>query len=175
MSNLLKIPSSDNGGCFNVVVETPRGSAAKLKFDGKLKCFTLSKSLLLGLTYPYDWGFIPSTRGPDGDPLDAMVIHDVATYPGLVLRCTIIGVLEAVQKEKGGKKTRNDRFIAVPVESHRDKETNNVDQLPSEVKNELQKFFKATDELERKTIEFLGWKGPRKAASLIEKFIRPAK
>src|SRR5262249_44674927 len=33
----------------------------------------------------------------DGDPLDILIIHDTATYPGLVLKCKPIGVLEAKQ------------------------------------------------------------------------------
>ena len=68
MTNLAKIPSHDDDGNVHVVIETPRGGRAKLKYDPELKAFTLSKSLMLGLTYPYDWGFIPSTAGDDGDP-----------------------------------------------------------------------------------------------------------
>jgi len=65
------------------VVETPRGSRAKLKFDVKLGIFKLSKPLLAGLTYPYDWGFIPSTKAEDGDPLDVLIVHDAAILSGL--------------------------------------------------------------------------------------------
>jgi len=118
MPNLLKLPTWSDDDFVHVVVETPRGARAKLKFDPQLKTFVLSKSLLLGLTYPYDWGFVPSTRAEDGDPLDVMVIHDAATTPGLVLKCKVIGVLKTLQKEKG-EKTRNDRIFAVPAESHR--------------------------------------------------------
>src|SRR4051812_34511709 len=85
MVDFVKLPVHDNDGDVHVVVETTRGSAAKLKFDPELKVFTLSKALILGLTYPYDWGFIPSTKGQDGDPVDALVLHDAATAPGLVL------------------------------------------------------------------------------------------
>src|SRR5215831_10480806 len=114
MANLHKLPVHDKKGHVYVVVETPRGSAAKLEFDPDLQVFTLSKSLILGLTYPYDWGFIPSTRSEDGDPLDALILHDVP-----VLRCKIIGVLEVLQMQKGKHKLRNDRLIAVPKDSHR--------------------------------------------------------
>src|SRR3954447_13104020 len=110
MSDLQKLPTRDKSGDVHVVVETPRGSAAKLEFDPELQVFTLSKSLILGLTYPYDWGFIPSTKGEDGDPMDALVLHEAATAPGLVLRCKIIGVLEVLQSEKGKKDVRNDRL-----------------------------------------------------------------
>ena len=57
------------------VVETPRGSRVKLEFEPKLGAFTLAKPLFAGLTYPYDWGFIPSTKAEDGDPLDVLIIH----------------------------------------------------------------------------------------------------
>ena len=68
-------------------------------------------------TYPHDWGFVPSTKADDGDPLDIMVIHDGATFPGIVLTCRIIGILQIEQKSKG-KAERNDRLFAVPRRSH---------------------------------------------------------
>ena len=68
------------------------------------------------LTYPYDWGFIPSTKAEDGDPLDVLIIHDAATYPGLVLTCKPIGVLEVLQSSKG-KNERNDRVFVLPDRS----------------------------------------------------------
>jgi inorganic pyrophosphatase len=93
MTNFLKIPTWADKSYVYAVVETPRGSRAKLEFDRKLRIFTLAKPLIVGLTYPYDWGFIPSTKAEDGDPVDVLVIHDAATYPGLVLRCRPVGVL----------------------------------------------------------------------------------
>jgi len=113
MANLTKLPTLADKTHVYAVVETPRGSRAKLKFDPKIGAFTLSKPLLAGLTYPYDWGFIPSTKAPDGDPLDVLIIHEAATYPGLVLACKVIGILEVEQKKKG-KVERNDRIFAVP-------------------------------------------------------------
>jgi len=169
MVDLLRLPHRDKNSDIHVVIETPRGSAAKLKFDPELKVFTLSKSLILGLTYPYDWGFIPSTRGEDGDPIDALVLHDAATAPGLVLKCKIIGVLEVLQKEQGKKDIRNDRLIAVPRESHREKADKDARDLPKQIRREIEKFFDATDELDNKKLKFLGWKGPKAAARLINK------
>jgi inorganic pyrophosphatase len=48
-------------------------------------------------------------------------LHDATTAPGLVLKCKIIGVLEVLQSAKGKKAIRNDRLIAVPRDSHREK------------------------------------------------------
>jgi inorganic pyrophosphatase len=71
MTNFAKLPTWADKQHVYAVVETPRGSRAKLEFDPKLGAFTLAKPLLAGLTYPYDWGFIPSTRAEDGDPLSS--------------------------------------------------------------------------------------------------------
>jgi inorganic pyrophosphatase len=166
MVNLLKIPTWTAERCVHVVVETPRGARAKLTFEPGLEAFVLSKSLMLGLSYPYDWGFVPSTLADDGDPLDAMVLHDVATSPGLVLRCKAIGVLQVAQTI-GDRRERNDRIIAVPKESHREAEMDDVKALPAEVKDELERFFAATTELEAKAVKFIGWRGPKAAEKLI--------
>jgi len=110
MTNFAKLPTWADRQHVYAVVETPRGSRAKFEFDRKLGAFTLAKPLIAGLTYPYDWGFIPSTRAEDGDPLDVLIIHDAAAYPGLVLKCKPVGVLEVVQTSTG-KKERNDRVF----------------------------------------------------------------
>ena len=166
MTNYLKFPTWADSGHVHAVVETPRGSRAKLEFDPKLGAFTLAKPLLAGLTYPYDWGFIPSTKAEDGDPLDVLIIHDAATYPGLVLTCKPIGVLEVLQTSKG-KKERNDRVFVVSfsLRGH----LQDIRRLPSRAIKELEKFFEATNALEAKTLKFLGWRGPAKAIKTIKK------
>ena len=168
MTNYAKLPTWADDANVHAVVETPRGSRAKLEFDPKLGAFTLAKPLLAGLSYPYDWGFIPSTRAPDGDPLDVLIIHDAATYPGLVLKCKPIGVLEVVQSSKG-KKERNDRVFVVPDRSPFEGDLQDIRRLPARAIEELEKFFEATDALETKKLQFLGWRGPAKAIKTIKK------
>jgi len=96
-------------------------------------------------------------------------MHDVATAPGLVLKCKNIGVLEVLQGEKGKKSLRNDRLIAVPRDSHRENVDKDARNLPKPVRKEIEKFFVATDELEDKSLKFLGWKGPKDGKRLIDK------
>ena len=167
MPDFSKLPARAGNGTIHAIVETPRGARAKLKYEPDLGGFVLSKSLMLGLTYPYDWGFIPSTLAEDGDPLDIMVLHDAATSPGLILRCELIGALLTIQTQKG-KKERNDRLIAVPAHSHLERKLKHVNQLPTEEREELEKFFIATDELEDKTLKFEGWVGPKRALRLLK-------
>jgi inorganic pyrophosphatase len=171
MTNFEKISTWADRAHIHAVVETPRGSRAKLKFDPKLKAFTLAKPLLVGLTYPYDWGFVPSTKADDGDPLDALIIHDAATYPGLVLTCKPIGVLEIMQSSKR-RRERNDRLFLIPAQSDFEAELQDVRSLSKRMTEELQKFFEATDALDDKKLEFLGWRGPAAAIKLIKKKAR---
>ena len=167
MPNFINLPAFTENGDVHVVVETPRGSRAKLAYDPKLDAFTLSKSLLTGLTYPHDWGFVPSTKADDGDPLDIMIIHDAATFPGLVVTCRVIGILQIEQKSKH-KSERNDRLFAVPRHSHSERALKDVRDLTKPMQDELEKFFIATDELEDKKLKIIGWKGPKAAVQAIK-------
>jgi inorganic pyrophosphatase len=167
MPNLINMPPFTEDGDVYVVVETPRGSRAKFDYDPELKTFTLSKSLLTGLTYPHDWGFVPSTKAEDGDPIDIMVVHDAATFPGIVLTCRVIGILQVEQKSKG-KTERNDRLFAVPKDSHSEQALKDVRDLSKPIQQELEKFFKATDELEDKKLNIIGWKGTKAAVEAIK-------
>jgi inorganic pyrophosphatase len=125
---------------------------------------------MAGLTYPYDWGFIPSTKAEDGDPLDVLVIHEAKTYPGVVLRCKPV-ILEIEQKKKG-EKERNDRIFAVPDRSPLETDLKDIRHLPSRARKELEQFFLATNALEDKQLEFLGWRGPTHAVKTIKRLSR---
>ena len=168
MTNLLKLPTWADDEHVFAVVETPRGSTCKLDLDPDLRVFTLAKPLMAGLSYPYDWGFIPSTKAEDGDPLDVLIIHDAQTYPGVVLKCRPVGVLE-VEQQSGGKKERNDRVFAVPDRSPLETDLKDIRHLPSRACEELEEFFRATNALESKKLKFLGWRGPNHATKTIKR------
>jgi inorganic pyrophosphatase len=85
-----------------------------------------------------------------------------------VLRCQPIGVLEVLQSAKG-KKERNDRIFAVPDRSPFEGDLQDIRRLPKRAIDELEKFFEATNALEDKTLEFLGWRGPKQAIKTIKK------
>ena len=60
-------------GALNVIVETVQGSRNKLKFEPSTGSFVLSNVLPRGEVFPFDFGFVPGTLSPDGDPLDVLV------------------------------------------------------------------------------------------------------
>lgn len=84
-----------------LLLSTPRGNFGSSIFDPKLGIFALAKPLMAGLTYPYDLGFIPSTKAEDGDPVDVLILHDAQTYPRVLLRRRPVGSVEIEQKKKG--------------------------------------------------------------------------
>ena len=169
MTNLINLPPFTEDGDVYVVVETPRGSRAKFAYDPKLKTFTLSKSLLTGLTYPHDWGFVPSTTGPDGDPIDVAVFWDVATFPGVVIPCRALGLVKVEQSATEGSsgRRRNDRILAIPVEGRRQQDLRSVRDLSDRIRQELELFFVTAAALEGKDPKILGWDGPEAALSLL--------
>jgi inorganic pyrophosphatase len=170
MANMHKLPTWNDEDQLVCVVESPRGSKAKFKYDPALKVFTLNRALILGINYPYDWGFIPSTMAEDGDPLDVMIFHDVPTFPGVVMACDAIGALLVTQKKSDGSPGRqaNHRVFAVPAGSERDQHWSDARELPKRVRKELEKFFVAAGALANKDLEIVDWVGPDEAVDLVK-------
>jgi inorganic pyrophosphatase len=107
----------DDSKTIQVIIETPKGSRNKYVFDPKQKVFELKKVLPAGMSFPYDFGFIPSTLADDGDPVDVLVLMDKPAFPGCLLKCRVIGVIEGEQKGKK-QKERNDRIVAAEQDNH---------------------------------------------------------
>src|SRR6478735_3938691 len=155
--DLLAVPALDGGGSVHVVVESPRGSTCKLKYDPDLGAMRLARPLPHGLVYPHDWGFVPSTKAPDGDPFDAMILWDDISYPGVVVTCRAIGVLLVEQtNKKSGRRERNDRLAVLPVDAPRWAAVKTIDDLGDRVRDELAHFFEAAVEFEGKDLKILG-------------------
>jgi inorganic pyrophosphatase len=175
LRRLDRLPARPARGALHVVVESPRGASVKWKFAPTLNAFTLSRPLPLGLTYPYDWGFVPSTRAPDGDPLDAMVLWEQPAFPGAVLPCRVIGALKVEQDGKRGKRERNDRLIAIPLASQRQAHLNDVAALAPREREELEAFFREVVRFEDKALALLGWAGPKEGEALLVRAVRAAR
>src|SRR5580700_7213672 len=155
-------PISKKDGLLQVIIETPAGSRNKFAFDPDQGIFALKKVLPAGMVFPYDFGFVPQTIAPDGDPLDVLLLMDEPAFPGCAVRARLIGVIEGEQLD-GKKKIRNDRLVAVAEANHM-----YAKDLPSKWMKELQDFFVNYHNLEGKKYQLLGCKGEDKAFSLIK-------
>jgi inorganic pyrophosphatase len=140
---------------ITVIIETPKGSGHKYDYEPELKCFKLKKVLPVGLVFPFDFGFIPDTKGGDGDPLDVIVISEIATFPGCYMDCRVIGAIKVNQTERDGSTMRNDRYFVVPTVSQLFKEVSSLVQLPDGIITQLESFFKNYNEQAGKKFEII--------------------
>lgn len=155
-------------GLIVVIIETPKGSRNKYAYDVEEGIFALKKVLPAGMAFPYDFGFVPSTRGGDGDPLDVLVLMDEPAFPGVKLTCRVVGIIEGEQRD--GKTTeRNDRIVAVEIENHSYARVKHVDDLGRRFEKELQAFFVNYHQLDGKTYKILAVKGPTAGWRMIKK------
>jgi inorganic pyrophosphatase len=158
---------SPESGALNVIVDTPKDSRNKYKYDEPLGLFELRHVLPVGASFPFDFGFVPSTRGEDGDPLDVLVLMDEPAFVGCLVPARLLGVIEAEQTEEG-KTMRNDRLIAVAALSQTHKEVRSLDQLSPTLLGEIEHFFVSYNAQRGRQFKPLGRHGPGRAEALIE-------
>ena len=165
------LPALDTDGTtVHMVVEAPRGATVKLKYEPKLRAFTPARALPLGLAYPFDWGFVPGTRAEDGDPVDALALHDAATYPGVVLRCRCLALIELDQRTgQGDARERNDRLLLLPTWEDRLAGITELHALPQRMREEVEQFFLSTTFFTAKEARVLGWRDAHHALAFLRK------
>jgi inorganic pyrophosphatase len=120
------------------------------------------------MSFPFDFGFIPSTVGGDGDPLDVLVLMDEPVPAGAIVPSRLIGVIEAKQTEKDGQVEENDRLIAVGEASELFADVRKLADLPTPVASQIEHFFISYNEQEGKRFEPIGKHGPKRAQQLLE-------
>ena len=167
----LKPFDTDDRQLLRVVIETPKGSRNKFAFDAGERIFELKKVLPAGMTFPYDFGFVPSTKADDGDPVDVLVLMDEPAFPGCVLSCRPIGVIEGEQGDKKDKE-RNDRIIAVEKDAHSWADIKTIHDLGKEFCRELEAFFVNYHKLSGEKYRVLGVKGADQARKLVKSGMR---
>lgn len=159
------------GALVNVIVDTPRGSGAKLKFDRKHGCFRLSHVMPVGHAFPFDFGSIPGTLADDGDALDVLLLTDAPTCTGCLVSARLIGVLTAKQTEKA-RTLRNDRLVAVPVTESNRPAIRRLDQLEKSRVDEIEHFFYSYNLAHGRRFRATGRLGPSKANELLNAAIQ---
>jgi inorganic pyrophosphatase len=165
----LRPSDQDDEDLIQVVIETPKGSRNKYAFDPDQKIFKLKKVLPAGMAFPYDFGFIPSTKADDGDPVDVLVLMDEPAFPGCLLQCRVIGVIEGEQRDKkSNDKERNDRIIAITAQNHSWADIRNIHDLGDKFCEELEAFFIDYHKLSGEQYRVIAARGPKTAKRLIQ-------
>lgn len=149
------------------IVEAPAGSRVKVYYDPESHRFRIGKFLPLGMVFPLDFAFVPSTLAGDGDPVDLLILPEASLPVGSIVNVRILGVLEAHQYREKAKPRRNDRVIARLVESRLFAKVKRLDQLGGTFVRELSTFFSTYKRLRGQTYEVLAVGGPDRAAELI--------
>ena len=150
-----------------IVVETPRGSRSKYTYDPAIEACELAGILPAGMSFPLDFGFIPSTVGEDGDPLDVLLICDEPVAVGSVVHAKILGVIEAVQTERDGRTVRNDRLVARAALSINYEHAETIADLAPSFVDHLGRFFVHYNMLKGKRFEVVRQGDGRRAMQLV--------
>ena len=162
-----RLPAFSDEDELLAVVEAVKGSRNKFKFDEALGAFVLSGVLPAGATFPFDFGFVPSTMSDDGDPLDVLVLMDESAFVGAVVPCRLVGAIEAEQTESDGTVVRNDRLIAVATKAHLYQDAKSLNTLPPELVEEIEHFWISYNASKGKTFTPVGRAGPKRATALV--------
>jgi len=157
---------------WQAVVETPRRGRHKYKYNPDIQAFTLHRILPEGMSFPLDFGFLPHTRASDGDPIDVLVMIEDPTFTGCVIPCQLIGVIEATQTEEDGTAERNDRLIAVPIDTRNENKIDSVKDLDHRQLSDIESFFKFYNQVFGKRFKVEGIRGPRTAEKLARQAMR---
>jgi inorganic pyrophosphatase len=152
---------------LQVIIETVQGKRNKLAYDLKLNLFKLKGVLPLGSAFPFDFGFIPSTLGEDGDPLDVLILMDEATFPGCLVPSRLLGVICAKQTEKG-ETEKNDRLIAVADNSRNHQSLKNLKEISGNILEEIEHFFISYNAIKGRKFTPTGRFGPARALRLVK-------
>jgi inorganic pyrophosphatase len=176
MANLTKLPhqlDAKKGTC-RAIIETPKGSRNKFDYDPESRLFMLAGLLPEGMMFPFDFGFVPSTLGDDGDPLDILVMMDAPAHAGCLVDVRLIGVISAEQVQDGNKQT-NDRLLGVAIHSYNHQGLATIDDVNKSELSQLEEFFVSYNKQRGKKFRITGTGGPGKAVKFLKRGIQKRK
>ena len=176
MADLTRLPHrlDTKSRVCQAIIETPKGSRNKFDYDPDSGLFMLGGLLPEGMMFPFDFGFVPSTLGEDGDPLDIMVLMDAPAHVGCLIEVRIIGVIMAQQVEDGKTET-NDRLLGVAVHSYDHEDLETLGDVSKTLLDQVEEFFVSYNKQRGKKFRITGTGGPKKAVKFLKSGIKARK
>jgi inorganic pyrophosphatase len=153
------------------IIETPKGCRNKFDYDPESNLFILGGLLPEGMMFPFDFGFIPSTLGDDGDPLDILVLMDAPAHVGCLIEVRLVGVISAEQIEDGNIET-NDRLLGVAIHSYDHEDITTIDEVGKTLLSQLEEFFVSYNKQRGKKFRITGTGGPKIAIRFLKDGIK---
>ncbi|HEX5724871.1 MAG TPA: inorganic diphosphatase [Longimicrobiaceae bacterium] len=147
---------------MNVVVEIPRGSRNKYELDKKTGMFRLDRLLYSSVHYPGEYGFFPQTFAEDDDPLDALVMSTVPTFPGCVIEVRPVGIFHMTDKGEPDEKV-----LCVPARDPLYQEYEGIGSVAPHYLKEVEHFFAVYKDLEGVRVHPVGWEDRAEARTAI--------
>ncbi|MFM6979947.1 MAG: inorganic diphosphatase [Micrococcales bacterium] len=148
---------------YDAVIEIPKGSRNKYEVDHETGRVFLDRVLFTPFVYPVDYGFFDNSLGGDGDPLDALVLLEFPVFPGVGVKVRAVGVLP--MEDDGGI---DEKILCVPAKDPRWAHIQDIEDVPAQIKNELEHFFSHYKDLEPgKWVKVGSWAGKDVAEKLI--------
>lgn len=167
-SGKTELPAWDSSsGMLHVLVDTPKNSPIKFKYDREKSCYTIAHVLPPGTVFPFDFGSIPGTLADDGDPLDVLVLMEAPSFAGCLIPVRLLGAIEAEQTTEG-ETSRNDRLIGAAERSRTYREAKGLDSIPDHLLCEIEHFFISYNEERGRKFRVLRRVGRDRARRLVE-------
>ncbi len=168
--NLYAIPvGKDAPEIVNVIIEVPRNSSNKYEYDKEYGVVKLDRVLYASMSYPGDYGFIPSTLGGDGDPLDVVLLSTHPFHVGVLVEARVVGVL-VMRDDKGD----DEKILAVPANDPRWDDRVTLQDVQQHRLAEIEHFFAEYKTLEGKSVETRGWRNKEEAMTIISEAVKRA-
>ena len=149
------------------IIETPKCCRNKFDYDPQSNLFMLGGLLPEGMMFPFDFGFIPSTLGEDGDPVDILVLMDAPAHVGCLIDVRIIGIITAEQTQNG-KTEVNDRLLGVAIHSYDHENLESIEDVSKTLLDQLEAFFVSYNKQRGKKFKVTGTGGPKKALRFLK-------
>jgi inorganic pyrophosphatase len=147
---------------MTVVVEIPRGSRNKYELDKRSGLFRLDRVLYSAVHYPGDYGFFPRSYALDNDPLDALVMVTVPTFPGCAIDVRPVGLFRMKDRDE-----MDEKVLCVPVSDPLYDDYETITDVPPHFLREVQHFFTVYKDLEGVRVRTMGWEDQKAARSAI--------
>lgn len=148
---------------LHCLVEIPKGSRNKYEWDDGLQAIRFDRFLFSSVVFPTDYGMFPGTLGEDGDPLDVMVCVSEPTFPGCMIPVKAIALFR-MSDDKG----QDDKVLCVPCDDPNWNHMETLEDLPQQLRNEIEHFFSIYKQPEGKVVEVDGWYSREDALQIID-------